>query len=75
MTEVQQQPNSMPHFKVLHGLLFFKDKLYIPENSPVKSVILEEFHSSLLGGLLRHSKNIWEAQGKCVLEWHEKGRD
>lgn len=50
ITKVQQQPATFPNFKVIRGLLFFKDRLYIPEESPLKQVILEEFHSSLLGG-------------------------
>lgn len=45
ITKAQSQLDSMPFFKVIRGLLFFKVKLYIPKKSPLKSVILEEFHS------------------------------
>lgn len=31
-------------------MLFFKGKLYIPSHSPLKELLLEEFHTSLLGG-------------------------
>lgn len=47
---VQNDPTAYPHFKVLNGILYFKDKLYIPSTSPLKSALLEEFHSSQLGG-------------------------
>lgn len=31
-------------------MLFFKGKLYIPSSSHLKTVLLEEFHSSQIGG-------------------------
>lgn len=50
LQQVQVDPEAFPQFKVVRDLLFFKGKLYIPSSSPLKNVILEEFHSTLLGG-------------------------
>ena len=50
MNKVQRTPLEYPGFKLMNGLLFFKEKLFIPAASPLKQVLLEEFHSSLLGG-------------------------
>lgn len=48
--KVQKDLEACPKFKVIRGILYFKGKLYIPSNSPLKSLILEEYHSSPLGG-------------------------
>lgn len=48
--KVQEEPEQFPEYTVTNGLLFFKDKLFIPSSSPLKHMLLEEFHSSPLGG-------------------------
>jgi hypothetical protein len=50
MKQVQESPSSHPGFQVIHDLLYFKGKLYIPSNSPIKQLLLEEYHSSPIGG-------------------------
>jgi hypothetical protein len=50
LVKVQNQPDDYPDFAILDGLLFFKGKLFIPPNSPLKQALLEEFHSSTIGG-------------------------
>jgi len=50
IAKVQQELNSLPHFQVIEGMLFFQGKLYIPSSSPIKTMLLEEFHSSPIGG-------------------------
>ena len=37
-------------FEVQHDLLYYKNRLVIPNTSTLISVILQEFHVSLLGG-------------------------
>lgn len=74
MLKVQNDPPSYPFFKVHRGQLFFKDKLYISSNSPLKHVLLEELHISPLGGHSgihktygRLSENVyWEGMKKDV---------
>jgi hypothetical protein len=48
--EVKKDPSSHPHFQIFEELLFFKGRLYIPPMSSFKQVLLDEFHSSPLGG-------------------------
>ncbi|MCI15695.1 protein FAR1-RELATED SEQUENCE 5-like, partial [Trifolium medium] len=50
LKQVNEEPTAYPYFKVLDGFLFFKGKLYIPITSTFKAILLEEFHSSTLGG-------------------------
>lgn len=50
LTMVQQEPESYSDYTVVNGMLFFRDKLFVPSNSPLKKFLLEEFHSSPLGG-------------------------
>lgn len=50
MSQVQEDPNSHPDFQVLQGILFYKGKLYIPSSSSIKNILLDEFHSSPVGG-------------------------
>ncbi|KAK2407034.1 hypothetical protein QL285_042695 [Trifolium repens] len=50
MTSIQASPSSYPDYKVCQDLIFFKGKLFIPATSPMKQLLLEEFHSSPIGG-------------------------
>ncbi|MCI17067.1 retrotransposon protein, partial [Trifolium medium] len=50
MAKVQQEPEVFSDFKVLDNLLYFKGKLFIPTTSSFKQLLLEEFHSSPIGG-------------------------
>ncbi|MCH80428.1 hypothetical protein A2U01_0001196, partial [Trifolium medium] len=47
---VQATPSDFKEFEYLNGLLFYKGKLFIPSASPLKLVLLEEFHGSTIGG-------------------------
>lgn len=44
--KVHQNPAQYSDYNIVNGLLFFSNKLFIPEDSPFKKVLLEEFHSS-----------------------------
>ncbi|PNY17392.1 Ty3/gypsy retrotransposon protein [Trifolium pratense] len=50
LTNVKENPDAHMGFEILDDLLFFKGKLFIPSNSPLKVTLLEEFHSSTIGG-------------------------
>jgi hypothetical protein len=50
VTKVQASPDDYKDFKLLNGMLFFKGKLFVPSASPLKGPLLEEFHSSPVGG-------------------------
>jgi hypothetical protein len=48
--QIKDNPTAHPHYKVQHDLLFFNNKLFIPDSSPFKKLLLEEFHSTLTAG-------------------------
>jgi hypothetical protein len=50
LKKVETSPNSFPGFQIIQGTLYFRGKLYIPANSPIKVLLLTEFHSSPIGG-------------------------
>lgn len=50
LQQIQQEPQKHEGFKIINGMLFYRNKLYIPSSSPLKQSLLEEFHSSLFGG-------------------------
>ncbi|MCI44615.1 hypothetical protein A2U01_0065854, partial [Trifolium medium] len=37
-------------FQLIKGMLYFKGRLYIPSSSSFKTVLLEEFHATPVGG-------------------------
>lgn len=47
---VLTEPDAHLHYSVHNELLFYNGKLYIPPSSSLNHVLLEEFHSSPLGG-------------------------
>lgn len=59
------------HYKVQQNLLFFKGKLYIPCNFPFKNHLLEEFHSSPLGGHSGIHMTYGRLKENVFLEWNE----
>ncbi|PNX78431.1 transposon Tf2-1 polyprotein, partial [Trifolium pratense] len=48
--KIEASPATYPGFQIIQGLIYFRGKLYIPSDSPIKSLLLNEFHSSLIGG-------------------------
>nr|KYP65719.1 Transposon Ty3-G Gag-Pol polyprotein [Cajanus cajan] len=42
--------HATPHFTVSHGLVYFKNRLFIPEIPSLRSSILHEFHASPMAG-------------------------
>jgi len=49
-SKVQTDPLAYKDFWIFNDMLFFRGKLFIPPNSQLKTLFLEEFHASLLGG-------------------------
>ena len=48
--ELSSNPTFLPAFKVVDGLLFHRGKLYIGPNSPLKHLLLTEYHSVPMAG-------------------------
>ncbi|GAU36702.1 hypothetical protein TSUD_16140 [Trifolium subterraneum] len=77
LARVISNPAEYSDFEVMNGLLFVKGKLFIPANSPLKTTLLEEFHSSTIGGhsgihrtFGRLQENVfWEGMRKDVTQF------
>lgn len=75
--KIQEEPYKFPYHQVIKGNIFFHGKLYIPDFSPFKHILLEEFHSSHLGGhsgiqktLGRLKENVfWEHMKQDVINF------
>lgn len=50
LTKVRDKPTEHKEFQILDGMLFFKGEVFMPSTSPLKLTLLEEFHSSTIGG-------------------------
>lgn len=48
--QCQQHHNSEPHYSVKDGLLYWKGRLVLPSPSPLQVQVLDEYHSSPIGG-------------------------
>ncbi|MCH97367.1 retrotransposon protein, partial [Trifolium medium] len=50
VAKLNQNPISMPEFKLINGLLLRKGKIWIAPNSRCKQLLLQEFHDTPTGG-------------------------
>jgi hypothetical protein len=73
LTQVQQHPDDFPHYETLDGLLFVKGKLFVPAKSPFKQALLEEFHSSPVGGHSGVHRTFGRLQENVF--WHGMRKD
>ncbi|WJX52068.1 hypothetical protein P8452_38212 [Trifolium repens] len=73
LAKVQQAPHDYKDFTVLNGLLFFKGKLFLPSASPLKHALLEEFHSSTIGGHCGIHRTFGRLQENVF--WHGMRQD
>jgi hypothetical protein len=62
--KIEASPSSYPGFRIIQGLLYFRDKLYIPADSPIKTLLLQEFHSSPIGGHIGIQKTLGRLKEK-----------
>ena len=59
----QEGDNPPKGFSLVDGLLFFKGRIYLGSNSPLKSSILHHVHNGPLGGHLGYVKTLhWVKQ-------------
>nr|ACY01928.1 hypothetical protein [Beta vulgaris] len=69
MAEVTAGRTPLQGFTVEHGLLKYNGRLVIPKNVPLTTTLLEEYHSSPMGG---HS-GIFKTYKRLAGEWYWKG--
>lgn len=48
--QLQSDPGSYPNHSTRDGLVYINGRLFVPPISNIRSQLLEEFHSSYLGG-------------------------
>ncbi|CAM8905618.1 unnamed protein product [Rhodiola kirilowii] len=76
-TDILAQPTSHPKFSVRDGLILYNNKLWVPEESALRDLILHEFHDGVVGGhagihrtLARVSANFaWPKMRASVCEY------
>lgn len=62
VTQVQQDPLDFPDYKLHDGLLLFKGKIWLDTANPFRSLLLEEFHKTPLGGHMGITKTMKRIQ-------------
>ncbi|KAM0019502.1 putative nucleotidyltransferase, Ribonuclease H [Helianthus debilis subsp. tardiflorus] len=48
--QLSADPTSLPEYAIKDGLLFFKNRLVIPSDSPLRLQLLHDFHTTVVGG-------------------------
>lgn len=60
--QIAEQPTSIPDYMVHNGLIIFKDKIWLNSSNPFKRLLLEEFHTTPLGGHMGTNKTLHRLQ-------------
>lgn len=60
--DIQHDPGTHTDYKIHQGLILYKGKLWLDSNNPVKHLLLEEFHTTPLGGHVGVSKTLRRLQ-------------
>jgi len=50
--------SSLEEWKIKKGMLFFKDRCYIPPHEELRREVVKRYHNSLPGGHLGHFKTL-----------------
>jgi hypothetical protein len=62
LIQIQQKPQSFPHYKIQNGLIFYKNRIWLDPTLPFRLTILEEYHDSPLGGHMGITKTFTKVQ-------------
>lgn len=74
---IQNNPQANADYKLREGLIFFKEKIWIPPTCNFKHLLVEEFHNTPLGGHMGINKTLsrlqsnfyWQGMRKDVQEF------
>jgi hypothetical protein len=58
LSQIQTNPSSFPHHQIHKGLILYKNRIWIDSQSPFCHQLLEEFHSTPLGGHMGITKTL-----------------
>lgn len=50
LNKFQQLGDASGHFSIKQGILYFKDRIFVPLESGLRPALLQEFHASVIGG-------------------------
>ncbi|PNX55569.1 hypothetical protein L195_g049198, partial [Trifolium pratense] len=73
LTTIQTAPSSVPDYKINNGLIMYKDRIWLDPKLPFRFTILEEFHSSPIGGHMGITKTL--ARLKANFYWVGMDKD
>lgn len=62
LTEIQQNPHSKPDYKIHNGLILYKNRIWLDPSLPFRLSILEEYHTSPMGGHMGIAKTLARLQ-------------
>ena len=65
LANVRSNPISFPHHNIHNDLLLYDGKIWLNQNNPFIPLLLEEYHTTSLGGHMGLSKTLTRIQGKC----------
>ncbi|RDX78632.1 hypothetical protein CR513_41061, partial [Mucuna pruriens] len=56
LSEVGNNPTSQPNCSLHHGIMLYKNRLVILSTLPIMHTLLQEFHSTCIGGHSRYMR-------------------
>ncbi|GAU50876.1 hypothetical protein TSUD_411060 [Trifolium subterraneum] len=62
LNNIQTNPTNYPNHKIHNGLIFYHDRIWLDPSMPFRFTILEEFHSSPIGGHMGVTKTLARLQ-------------
>ncbi|CAM8883170.1 unnamed protein product [Rhodiola kirilowii] len=71
--DIINQPDSKLHYSTRDGLILFKNRLYVPPDSALQTLILHEFHNSPTGGHAGVQRTL--ARVTANFYWHNLRND
>ncbi|GAU26773.1 hypothetical protein TSUD_317710 [Trifolium subterraneum] len=77
LSKIQTNPSSFPQYKIHNGLILYKNRIWLDCSSPFCAQLLEEFHSTPLGGHMGITKTLarlkanffWEGMRESVTKF------
>jgi hypothetical protein len=62
LSSIQQTPALHPHYRAHQGLIFFKERIWLPSDIPFKQRLLDEFHNSPISSHMGVDKTLHRLQ-------------